>query len=95
MSRRRPDPTFAADDVPPAKTDLTPEEADLAAVLATPAGRRVLRRIVAQADPLRPAGVGDPIAAAYIAGGRDLALILAGWVRAAAPEHLPVILLEA
>ncbi|MEO0034138.1 MAG: hypothetical protein RLZZ501_161 [Pseudomonadota bacterium] len=91
---RRPDPTFAAEDAPAPKTDLTPEEADLAAVLATPAGRRVLRRVIAQADPLRPAGAGDPISAAYVSGGRDLALILAGWVKAAAPEHLPAILLE-
>lgn len=91
MTRR---PTFAAEEAPLPKVERPPEEADLAAVLARPEGRRVLRRLVAQADPLKPAGVGDPIAAAYIAGGRDLALILLGWVKAAAPEHLPAILLE-
>jgi len=87
------DPTFAAESPPVSRPTTRAEEEDLAAVLARPEGRRVLRRLLDQSGLFAPPFLADPLALAYREGGRALGLVLIQMITAAAPERLAGLLL--
>ncbi len=63
---------------------------DVAAVLKTPAGLRLLKRLLLLSGALGPAyAPGDPHATAFNEGLRNMGLLILAETREASPEALP------
>jgi len=82
-------PTFAVET--PANQPAA-EDDDLAAVLARPEGRRVLRRLLDRSGLFAASLTADPLLLAYREGGRALGLALLERIAAVAPDRLAAVL---
>jgi len=96
-----PEPCFALEEEGEAKAaararadEAERAKADLAAVLATDEGRRVMRRLLAEGNLHCPSFTPDALVMAFNEGNRNFGLRLLAMIAEAAPSALAGILIE-
>lgn len=102
MAEDMPEPRFAMDEESEAAAaaarvradEAEREKADLAAVLGMEEGRRVMRRLLAEANLHCPSFATDALVMAFNEGNRNFGLRLLARIAEAAPAALTGILIE-